>query len=132
MPVEPRLTALFAFWAESALALAGQDAPDVLRAVPLIVDGRSMKPGREQLALGVAIRPLDDTLRDAVQWHRSLGGGRPGTGGVIRRPSSVQPGPNTNSSSHDFGQGEKTVALGPGSIAPHHEVGLVARAGQGA
>ena len=31
------------------------------------------EPGREQLALGVAIRPLDDTLRDAVQWHRSLG-----------------------------------------------------------
>jgi len=70
IPAEPRLAALFAFWAESGLALAGQDAPDVLRAVPLVADGRAMKTGSEQLALGVAVRPLDDTLRDAVQWHR--------------------------------------------------------------
>jgi nucleoside-diphosphate-sugar epimerase len=73
IPAEPRLAALFAFWVESALALAGQDAPDVLRAVPLIADGRAMTTGSEQLALGVAVRPLDVTLRDAVQWHRSLG-----------------------------------------------------------
>jgi nucleoside-diphosphate-sugar epimerase len=71
IPAEPRLAALFAFWAESGLALAGQDAPDVLRAVPLVADGRAMKTGSEQLALGVAVRPLDDTLRDAVQWHQS-------------------------------------------------------------
>ncbi len=76
VPADSRLAALFAFWTESALALAGRDAPDVLRAVPLIAECRAMGPGSEQLALGVAVRPLEDTLRDAVQWHRSLGCGR--------------------------------------------------------
>ncbi len=73
VPVDPRLAALFAFWSESALALAGRDAPDVLRAVPLIAECRAMRPGSDQLALGVAVRPLEDTLQAAVQWHRSCG-----------------------------------------------------------
>jgi dihydroflavonol-4-reductase len=72
---EPRLAALFAFCAESALAVFRQEAPDVLRAVPLIADGWATEPSAEQLALEVGIRPLDDTLHDAVQWRRDLGFG---------------------------------------------------------
>lgn len=72
LTAEPRLAAMVAFWAESALAVFGQGVPDALHAVPLIADGWASEPGAEQCALRVGIRPLDDTLRDAVQWHRSL------------------------------------------------------------
>jgi hypothetical protein len=39
----------------------------------LVLDGYPLQPGPEQRALGVLPRPLDDTLRDAIAWYRSIG-----------------------------------------------------------
>lgn len=77
---DPRLAAVTAFWMETAWAMTGRAAPDVWRAAPLIADAWPMERGAEQRALGAPIRPLDDTLRDAVRWHlappsRLVGGG---------------------------------------------------------
>jgi len=68
-----RITAIAAFWMESALALTGSETPDAWHAAPLIADAWPMAESAEQRALGVRIRPLDDTLRDAVRWHREHG-----------------------------------------------------------
>jgi dihydroflavonol-4-reductase len=66
---DPRVTAVAAFWVEAALALTGNAAPDAWRSVPLIADAWPMEHSAEQRALGVRVRPLEDTLRDAVRWH---------------------------------------------------------------
>ena len=66
---DARGTAVTAFWMEAAWAMAGRAAPDVWRAAPLIADAWPMERGAEQRALGVSVRPLDETLRDSVRWH---------------------------------------------------------------
>jgi dihydroflavonol-4-reductase len=63
-------TAIAAFWMESAFAMTGSETPDAWRAAPLIADAWPMEESAEQRELGVRVRPFDDTLRDAVQWHR--------------------------------------------------------------
>lgn len=67
---DTRATAVAAFFIDAAMTLAGRTAPDAWRAAPLIADAWPMEHSTEQRALGVHIRPLDDTLRDAVRWHR--------------------------------------------------------------
>jgi len=66
---ETRATAVAAFWIEAAMALTGRQAPDAWRAAPLIADAWPMEYSAEQRALGVHVRALDETLRDAVAWH---------------------------------------------------------------
>jgi dihydroflavonol-4-reductase len=70
LSTETRATVVAAFWVENALALTGREAPDAWRAAPLIADAWPMEHSAEQRQLGVRIRPLDDTLRDAVRWQR--------------------------------------------------------------
>jgi dihydroflavonol-4-reductase len=70
LSTDTRATVVAALWMENTLALTGGQPPDAWRAAPLIADAWPMEHGAEQRALGVRIRPLDDTLRDAVQWHR--------------------------------------------------------------
>jgi nucleoside-diphosphate-sugar epimerase len=60
-------------WAEMAYAAMGRPAPDEWRAVPLIGDNFPMARSAEQEAIGVTIRPLEDTLRDAVAFHTATG-----------------------------------------------------------
>ena len=69
MSSSTRVAAIAAFWGEFALSMAGRAAPHALRAVPLIADAGPMEHSTEQRALGVRIRPLDETLRDTVHWH---------------------------------------------------------------
>jgi nucleoside-diphosphate-sugar epimerase len=63
-----RIAALAAFCGEMAWATAGRSAPHALRAVPLIADAVAMSAGGIQRELGACVRPLDDTIRDSVQW----------------------------------------------------------------
>jgi dihydroflavonol-4-reductase len=56
-------------WAEMAYAAMGRPAPDEWRAVPLIGDNFPMARSAEQTAIGLTIRPLDQTIRDAVAFH---------------------------------------------------------------
>ena len=63
-------TVLASWWAESAAAIVGRRSPWPSLPMLLTAAGRAMAPSAEQLALNVAIRPLEDTLRDAVAWYR--------------------------------------------------------------
>jgi dihydroflavonol-4-reductase len=60
-------------WAEMAYAAIGRPAPDEWRAVPLIGDNFPMARSAEQSAIGVTIRPLEETIRDAVAFHQTKG-----------------------------------------------------------
>jgi dihydroflavonol-4-reductase len=73
MGIDSRLASAAGFWAETAFAALGRPAPELLRSIPLIADGFRMRPSPEQLAIGLSIRPLDDTLRDAVASHQERG-----------------------------------------------------------
>jgi dihydroflavonol-4-reductase len=59
-----------AFWTQAAFQGFGLGAPAALGFIPLIVDVLPMQPSPEQIALGVRIRPLEETLRDALAFHR--------------------------------------------------------------
>lgn len=80
--IDARLASLTAFWTAAAYAAFNRSAPDMWRAVPLVADGFPMLPSPEQVAMGLEIRPLADTLRDAVAFCRSRGhgSGRRGSG----------------------------------------------------
>ena len=71
--IDDRLASAAAFWTAAASAVFGSTTPDVWRAVPLIADSFPMQPAAEQIAMGLSLRPLEETLRDAVAFHR----GRP-------------------------------------------------------
>jgi nucleoside-diphosphate-sugar epimerase len=75
IPIDPRMASVAAFWTAAAYAAFSQSAPDLWRAVPLVADGFPMQPSAEQTAMGLSLRPLSDTLRDAIAFHR---GGFPG------------------------------------------------------
>lgn len=68
--VNDRFASGIALWTNATFAAFGLQAPDLSRAVPLIADGFAMRPSPEQLAIGLVPRPLDDTLRDAIAFHR--------------------------------------------------------------
>ncbi len=64
-------TSAVAFWTQAAFAALGSSAPDMWRAVPLIDDSLPMPPSPEQIAIGLTIRPLAETVRDSVDFHLS-------------------------------------------------------------
>jgi dihydroflavonol-4-reductase len=70
LPLDGRAVSAAAFWTQAAFTAFGLAPPPALGFIPLIVDVLPMHHSREQLALGVTIRPLDDTLRDAIAFHR--------------------------------------------------------------
>lgn len=70
--VDHRIASVAAFWTQAAFAAFGRPAPDLWRAVPLIADGFPMQPSVEQFAIDLPIRPLQDTLRDAVAFHDAV------------------------------------------------------------
>ncbi|HEX8711978.1 MAG TPA: NAD-dependent epimerase/dehydratase family protein [Terracidiphilus sp.] len=70
VPIDPRMASIAAFWTSAAFAAFNQSAPDLWRAIPLIADGFPMQPSPDQIAIGLNLRPLSDTLRDAIAFHR--------------------------------------------------------------
>ncbi len=71
--VPARLAAGAMLSAEAGWALLGRPSPVPALGSLLVLDGYPMQPGAAQRALGVAPRPLDDTLRDAIAWYRAIG-----------------------------------------------------------
>lgn len=67
------LSLLTSYWLEASLALIGQRAPLPSLAVMLTCEHMWLTPSTAQRELGVTLRPLSATLRDAVQWYRSIG-----------------------------------------------------------
>ena len=72
--IDDRLASAAAFWTAAASAVFGTTTPDVWRGVPLIADSFPMQPSAEQIAMGLTLRPLEETLRDAVAFHRGACG----------------------------------------------------------
>ena len=62
-----------AYWAESAAALAGRRTPWPSLPILLTAAGRNMALSKEQIALGIRPRPLEQTLIDAIDWYRQIG-----------------------------------------------------------
>jgi dihydroflavonol-4-reductase len=75
LTIDSLTASALAFWGELSWAAIGRPAPLALRAIPLAAEAWPMEQSDEQRALGVPIRPLDDTLRDAVRWHTHTGPG---------------------------------------------------------
>ncbi|HEY2256133.1 MAG TPA: NAD-dependent epimerase/dehydratase family protein [Variovorax sp.] len=71
--VPGRLVAVGALCAEAGWALLGRPSPMPAIGPLLVLDGYPMSPGAGQRSLGVRPRPLDETLRDAIDWYRGIG-----------------------------------------------------------
>jgi nucleoside-diphosphate-sugar epimerase len=69
--LDPDLVSASAFWMQAMSMTFGFVPHPALNFIPLIADATPMPPSSEQMALGVKIRPLEETLRDAITFHRS-------------------------------------------------------------
>jgi dihydroflavonol-4-reductase len=69
---DSRMASLAAFWTSASFAAFNRIAPDLWRAVPLVADGFPMSPSPEQVSMGLNLRSLSSTLRDAISFHRTL------------------------------------------------------------
>ncbi|MDI1444179.1 NAD-dependent epimerase/dehydratase family protein [Polyangium sp. 6x1] len=66
-----RLSAASAFWMEAALSLGGRPSPLPSLSLLLVLDAYAMGPPIATTRFGEGVRPLDETLRDAIAWYRS-------------------------------------------------------------
>jgi dihydroflavonol-4-reductase len=64
------LAAAGAYWTHLAFSAFGLKSPDVLGLIAVTPELMPVNPSREQIALGVPIRPLEESLRDAVAFHQ--------------------------------------------------------------
>jgi dihydroflavonol-4-reductase len=62
-----------AYLTESIVALSGRKAPWPSLPMLLAAAGQSRRQSAEQSALGVSLRPLSETLADALAWYRHIG-----------------------------------------------------------
>jgi nucleoside-diphosphate-sugar epimerase len=69
MAVDRSIALAGAFWAQAVFTALGQPAPALLQAVPLLAFDFPRSPSVEQFAIGLRVRPLEETLRDAVAFH---------------------------------------------------------------
>ncbi len=63
-----------ALWTEAAFALRGKPSPWSALSMLLLCDAVPVERGRVQRAIGLVARPLEETLRDAIAWHRRAEG----------------------------------------------------------
>jgi len=67
------LSAAAAYWAEAAWALVGRSSPFPALPLLLLCASHAMQPTADQQWLGIRPRPLQQTLRAAIDWYRRLG-----------------------------------------------------------
>ena len=60
-------------WMETAYALAGRQTPWMSLPALLVAASYAAPPSPAQQALCPSLRPLNETLRDAVDWYRRIG-----------------------------------------------------------
>jgi dihydroflavonol-4-reductase len=71
-PLQPGAVSASTYWTQWAYMAFGVVPPETLNFIHLIADVLPMERSPEQIALGVEIRPLEDTLRDSIAFHREL------------------------------------------------------------
>jgi hypothetical protein len=67
------LTALGSYVVETAFSAVGMEAPFNSLAAILSYNHEWLPPSTALRELGVAVRPLYETLQDSVNWYRSIG-----------------------------------------------------------
>lgn len=67
--VDNRLASAAAFWAGASFAGMGLRAPEFWGAIPLAAEPYPPAPSPEQMAIGLRLRPLEETLYDSVAFH---------------------------------------------------------------
>ena len=70
LPIHPTIVSSATYWMQMAFIASGTPPPEGLDYIPLIADSIAIPRSPEQIALGVTIRPLDQTLLDAIAFHR--------------------------------------------------------------
>jgi dihydroflavonol-4-reductase len=73
LSLDGNLVSAGVFWTHAAFTAFGLASPPDLGLILMIADALPMDRSPEQTALGVKIRSLEDTLRDAIAFHRSRG-----------------------------------------------------------
>ncbi|MEM7472977.1 MAG: NAD-dependent epimerase/dehydratase family protein [Pseudomonadota bacterium] len=61
------------YWMETAYAVAGKKTPWPSLAMLLLAASYPEQPSAQQRLLHPSLRPLDETLRDAIDWYRKIG-----------------------------------------------------------
>jgi dihydroflavonol-4-reductase len=69
--VDGHAAAAAAFWGHWAFSAFGMPAPSFLGLIAISPEIMPIQQSQEQIDLGVTIRPLEETLRDAVAFHQS-------------------------------------------------------------
>lgn len=77
LPASTRLGAALGYLAEAAAGVVGRAPPFPALPLLLIRYAYPMERSPAQRALGVPLRPLSTTLRDAIAWYESIGHLRP-------------------------------------------------------
>lgn len=72
MRASTRITAAGAYWTDVMFGALGQSAPFPSLPFLLLCECRAMSMSAAQQKLGLATRPLEATLRDALSWYRSI------------------------------------------------------------
>lgn len=67
------LGVLPSYWAELMWASVGRPSPLPSLLPTLICEQGWMETGEQQQALGIAPRPLNETMRDTIRWYQELG-----------------------------------------------------------
>lgn len=67
------LGVLPSYWAELVWASVGRPSPLPSLLPTLICEQGWMETGDQQQALGIAPRPLNETMRDTIRWYQELG-----------------------------------------------------------
>lgn len=73
LQVPPLLGLAGLYWTETAMALAGRKTPWPSLTMMLVAAGYTAEPSPAQLSLSPHLRPLRDTIRDAIEWYRQIG-----------------------------------------------------------
>ena len=71
VPLPADAVSAWNFWTQAGYTALGLPPPPALNFVPLIADTFPMPPSPEQLTLGIVVRPLEESLRDSIDFHYS-------------------------------------------------------------
>jgi hypothetical protein len=61
------------FWWELAFGIAGRKTPLPTLTMIFATLFQWVVPDEAQTRLNVALRPLDETIRDSIEWYRRIG-----------------------------------------------------------
>jgi dihydroflavonol-4-reductase len=67
------LTLMSAYWIETMFTAIGRRTPLPSGGMMMATEFDYLVPGKELIELGIKLRPLADTISDAIRWYREIG-----------------------------------------------------------